>query len=279
MISISDKAKREPVKEISCPNCRSHKLYVDNQRGEIVCGECGTVVTKRILSAARTYEGTRSSYVPRPRTPKSMAAYRKIQRLQKQLQASRTLISTAREVQRITSQLDVPELVKKTAISVGKKAVDKGLARGRSAVDIAAAAVLIAARLHKMPISHKEVTRVSKIPTEEKLGKVYRSVTRALKIRIPVPKSSHFVSQLANKLGLSMKVQTGAYNILKRLEGTNISHGRDPRGIAGAAIYIASIVHGERRTQSEVSEATGITEVTLRKRYKELVQKLKLKMS
>jgi len=208
-----------------------------------------------------------------------MAKYRKIQRLQKQLQTSRTLISTTREVQRITSQLDVPELLKKTAISVGKKAVNRGLARGRSAVDIAAGSVLIAARLHKMPIGHKEVTKVSKIPTEEKLGKVYRSITRALKIKIPVPKSAHFVSQLANKLGLSMKVQTKAYSILKQLEGTNISHGRDPRGIAGAAIYISSIVQGERRTQSEVSRATGITEVTLRKRYKELVQKLQLKLT
>ncbi|MFX0097342.1 MAG: transcription initiation factor IIB family protein [Candidatus Hodarchaeota archaeon] len=278
MISISDKGKKETANEVLCSACHSQKLYVDNQRGEIVCGECGTVVTKRILSAARTYQGT-GAYIPKPKTPKTMAAYRKIQRLQRQLQASRTLISATREVQRITSQLDVPELVRKTAISIGKKAVNRGLARGRSAVDIAAGSVLIAARLHKMPVSHKEITKVSKIPTEEKLGKVYRSITRALKIKIPVPKSSHFVSQLASKLGLSMKVQTEAYKTLKRLEGTNISHGRDPRGIAGAAIYIASIVKGERRTQSEVSRATGITEVTLRKRYKELVQRLQLKLT
>jgi transcription initiation factor TFIIB len=54
--------------------------------------------------------------------------------------------------------------------------------------------------------------------------------------------------------------------------------GKSPTGLAAAAIYIAGVELGERRTQREISEIAGITEVTLRNRYKDLVKKLNLKI-
>jgi transcription initiation factor TFIIB len=54
--------------------------------------------------------------------------------------------------------------------------------------------------------------------------------------------------------------------------------GRDPRGLAAGAIYIASILTNNRVTQREISKAAGITEVTVRNRYKELVRKLQITM-
>jgi len=52
--------------------------------------------------------------------------------------------------------------------------------------------------------------------------------------------------------------------------------GRGPTGIAAAALYVASLIHGEKRTQREVADVAGVTEVTIRNRYKELIKKLKL---
>ena len=48
--------------------------------------------------------------------------------------------------------------------------------------------------------------------------------------------------------------------------------------MAAAAIYIASVQCGERRTQREVAEVAGVTEVTIRNRYKELTEKLNLRV-
>jgi transcription initiation factor TFIIB len=46
--------------------------------------------------------------------------------------------------------------------------------------------------------------------------------------------------------------------------------------VAAAAVYIAALLVGERRTQKEVANVAGVTEVTIRNRYRELKAKLKL---
>ena len=53
-----------------------------------------------------------------------------------------------------------------------------------------------------------------------------------------------------------------------------LTSGRGPAGMAGAVSYIASILTGERRTQREIAEIAQVTEVTIRNRYKELVERL-----
>jgi transcription initiation factor TFIIB len=55
-----------------------------------------------------------------------------------------------------------------------------------------------------------------------------------------------------------------------------LTSGRGPIGIAAAALYIAGLLEGERRTQRDISEVSGVTEVTIRNRYKEIITKLNL---
>jgi transcription initiation factor TFIIB len=52
--------------------------------------------------------------------------------------------------------------------------------------------------------------------------------------------------------------------------------GKSPVGLAAAALYIASIMNGERVTQKDLAKAAGITEVTIRNRYKGLSKVLSL---
>jgi len=44
--------------------------------------------------------------------------------------------------------------------------------------------------------------------------------------------------------------------------------GKDPRGLAAAALYKASIETNDKRIQKDIAEAAGTTEVTLRNRLK-----------
>ncbi len=69
-------------------------------------------------------------------------------------------------------------------------------------------------------------------------------------------------------------VQAKTIEILKQAADKELTSGRGPTGVAAAAIYIASILSGERRTQREVAEVAGVTEVTIRNRYKELAERL-----
>jgi transcription initiation factor TFIIB len=70
------------------------------------------------------------------------------------------------------------------------------------------------------------------------------------------------------------KVEEIAHKILTRARELKLTSGRGPTGIAAAASYIASVLTGERKTQREIAEIAQVTEVTIRNRYKELVERL-----
>jgi len=49
-------------------------------------------------------------------------------------------------------------------------------------------------------------------------------------------------------------------------------------GLAAAALYIACLQSDEKKTQKDIAEAAGVTEVTVRNRYKTLKKQLNLKL-
>jgi transcription initiation factor TFIIB len=49
-------------------------------------------------------------------------------------------------------------------------------------------------------------------------------------------------------------------------------------GMAAAALYIACLQNNEKITQRSISEAAGVTEVTIRNRYKALIRQLNIEI-
>jgi transcription initiation factor TFIIB len=76
---------------------------------------------------------------------------------------------------------------------------------------------------------------------------------------------------------LNPETQSKAVEILEMAENSELTSGRGPTGIAAASLYVAALLNEEKRTQREVADVAGVTEVTIRNRYKELFKKLKLK--
>ena len=92
-------------------------------------------------------------------------------------------------------------------------------------------------------------------------------------LRLPIPDPLAFLSKLAANLGLEKSVEKKAEEILKRAKEVGISSGRDPAGVAAAAVYIAC---GGKLPQKDVAKAANVTEVTVRNRYREICDALKL---
>jgi transcription initiation factor TFIIB len=67
--------------------------------------------------------------------------------------------------------------------------------------------------------------------------------------------------------------------ILNQVSEMKLTSGRGPAGMAAACIYISCQLTNERRTQGEISREAQVTEVTIRNRYKELVQRLDFNVS
>ncbi len=187
--------------------------------------------------------------------------------------SERNLAFALSELDRIASKLGLPRNVRENAAVLYRGAVEKGLIRGRSIEGVAAAALYAACRRCKVPRTLDEIAEISRVDRKE-IGRTYRFISRELKIRLAPTNPIDYVPRFASELKLPGEVESKAIAILQKANEKGLTSGRGPTGVAAAAIYIASVLHGTRRTQREVADVAGVTEVTIRNRYKELTEHL-----
>ncbi|CAB3287546.1 Transcription initiation factor IIB [Methanocaldococcus lauensis] len=187
--------------------------------------------------------------------------------------SERNLAFALSELDRITSKLGLPRHVRENAAIIYRGAVEKGLIRGRSIEGVVAAAIYAACRRCRVPRTLDEIAEASRVDRKE-IGRTYRFLARELGIKLTPTNPIDYVPRFASELGLPGEVESKAIQILQKAAEKGLTSGRGPTGVAAAAIYIASVLLGCRRTQREVAEVAGVTEVTIRNRYKELTEHL-----
>jgi transcription initiation factor TFIIB len=179
------------------------------------------------------------------------------------------------ELDRLKDKLAVGDAVIEKAAYIYRKALDKNLVRGRSISALIAASLYAACRDTETPRTLKDVGHSSNIKRKD-IARCYRLLLRELGLRMPVVDPIKCIARIASKAGLSEKTKREATKILKTAEEIKISAGKDPMGLAAAALYVACVTNGENKTQRDVAEAAGVTEVTIRNRYKGLKISLSL---
>ena len=132
-----------------------------------------------------------------------------------------------------------------------------------------------ACRDTETPRTLKDIANASNIKKKD-VARCYRLLIRELDLKMPVVDPVKCVARIASKAGLSEKTKRKALEILKKAEEGKISAGKDPMGLAELPLYVACVMNGENKTQKDVAEAAGVTEVTIRNRYKGLKLHLKL---
>ena len=73
-----------------------------------------------------------------------------------------------------------------------------------------------------------------------------------------------------------MDARKQAVEIILKAKAAGITVGKNPMSISAAALYIAGVKTGQRRTQLDMAAAAKTTPVTIRNRFKELTEVLKL---
>jgi transcription initiation factor TFIIB len=179
------------------------------------------------------------------------------------------------ELKRVSSFLKLPQSVEEEAARIYTLAVQRGLVRGRSMESVVAGALYAACRRHEVPRTLDELSEASGIEKKE-IGRTYRFVTRELQITVMPSNPADYIARFASSLKLSPESQSYAVEILNKAQKVELTSGRGPTGIAAAALYVSALIHGEKRTQREVADVAGVTEVTIRNRYKELLEELDL---
>jgi len=187
------------------------------------------------------------------------------------------MIQAFNELDRMSSQLGISKTARETSAIIYRKTLEKHLSRGRSIDALVAASVYAAVRMRGIPITLDDLARRSKVSKKE-IGKAYRVLVTELNLKIPPPNPVAYIPRFMTELQLSGTCQRKAVEILGKAKQKGLTSGKDPKGLAAAAIYLAGILVGERRTQRQIASATSVTEVTVRNRYKDLVQQLELSM-
>ena len=291
-----------------CPECGCNRIMKDHESAEVVCMGCGYVVDAKITDQGpewRAFDAEQREKRARAGAPATFTIHDKglstmidwhdrdihgqrlphgqkaqIYRLRKWQRRIRVSDATERnlafalsEMSKIANNLNLPKNILETASVIYRKAVKARLIRGRSIQGVTAAAIYVACRQCGVARTLEDISDVSAAEKKE-VGRSYRFLLKQLNYFIPPVKTSQYISKFSNQLTLQGTAEEIAHSILVTAKELKLTSGRGPAGIAAAASYIASVLTGERKTQREIAEIAHVTEVTIRNRYKELVERL-----
>jgi len=201
-------------------------------------------------------------------------------RTQRHSATSINLAQAFNELDILKDKLALPDAVVEKTAYVYRRAQRRGLVRGRTITALLAASVYATCRELSTPRTLRDIAAASNI-NRKHLAKAYRLLLVELDLKVPLVDQIKCIAKIANNANLNEKTKRQAINIMnevrKKDEILLLSAGKNPMGLAATILYLSCLKTGEKnKTQNDIAQAAGITEVTLRNRSKDLKSKLEL---
>lgn len=290
--------------ERECPDCGTTAI-LNEAHGELVCADCGLVLDDQRIDHGPEWRATTSQeYTEQSRTGTALTetlhdkglstaidwrnqdargnrlSEQKRQRLNRmrtqhehariQQAGEHTLKVGLGEIDRMASALGVPESVREVASMIYRRAHDDNLLPGRSIEGMASGGLYAACRQAGFPRSLDEIAAVARVERVE-IGRAYRYLADKLGIDLAPNAPQEFLPRFASELGVSSEVETTAVEILETAQSETVLTGVSPTSAAAAALYAAGIICEKDFTQDEIGEVAGVTHVTIRHHYRDLL--------
>jgi transcription initiation factor TFIIB len=288
-----------------CSNCGSNRIITDIESGEIICSNCGQVISNNTIEdnrpESRVFSSEGQTNKSRTGIPTSLARHdmglatvigtpdrdasgRRIDaamrsmmerlrtwdvRTQTHSSTDRNLRHAFYELDRLKDKLGLSDAIVEKTAYIYRKAQERMLIRGRTISGILSAAIYIACRELGTPRTLKDIAADSNVKLKE-VARSYRLLYFELDLKTPLIDPMKCIVKVANKSKLSEKTKRQAAEIMAIVNKREISAGKDPMGLAASVLYLASLKNGESVTQTDIADAAGVTEVTIRNRAKDL---------
>jgi len=288
-----------PISKQRCPSCTKTKMILDEDKGELFCGFCGYVIPEQVVQDGPEWRSFSADGGDRSRVgagtsitmhdmglstvigtqnkdatgkPLDSSMKKSINRLrtwdsrsQAHTSVERNLRQALSEMDKLQDKISLPSSVIEKAAYIYRKAIEKKLVKGRSIQGLVAACVYAACRNTETPRTLEDIASGINIRRKD-VARCYRLIFRELDLKIPVADPVKGVSRIASIAGLGEKTKRKAIKLLNKAKKIGMVAGKDPMGIAAAALYLSCISTGGSKTQKEISIASGVTEVTIRNR-------------
>ena len=224
-----------------CPECNSINLVYDEQRGEIICNDCGLLVEEKMIDPGQEMQGSseKSEKKGRGGAPLSIQKFdrgittnvgeisdiyklesgqtRKFLRLKKwqervSTSIERNLRLAMAELRRVSSFLNLPTVVSDEAARIYNYVLQRGYVRGRSMESVIAACIYASCRSYNIPRTLDEIAQASDMERKE-IGRTYRFIIRRLAIKVTPSSPNDYISRFSSILHLSPKTQNHALKL------------------------------------------------------------------
>ena len=288
----------------SCMRCGKNSMLTDDATGEQFCSKCGYVVSEKTQEAGpewRSFQKDGGADPARTGAPSSLLMHdmglstvinplnkdasgkplstsmkSTIERLrtwdnrsQVHEPVDRNLRQALGELTRLKDKIAISANVLEKAAYIYRKALEKKLVRGRSISAMIAASLYAACRDTATPRTLKDVADAANVKRKD-IARCYRLLHYELELKMPVVDSIQCIARISSKLEITEKTKRYAVKVLKEAQEREESAGKDPMGLAASALYLSCVHNGASVTQRDIAEAAGVTEVTIRNRYKGL---------
>jgi transcription initiation factor TFIIB len=282
-------------------NCTN--VIFDNERGTLICLDTGEVIEENSIVLSPEWR----AYTPEEWSQKAHASTithkvhdsglsteidisvkkyreaiksRKLALLQRKTRVDKTerkIVEALTYLNQMATLTTLPNRVIETAAIILKKIFNAIQPRTDKLKTLALASLVIAARKHEIPVRIRELLAKFNVDEEEYwkfISDIYFKVNIS-EFKAYIDPRKYLPSIIAN-LNLSQKAYLLAAKMIEIMRKEGLTEGKDPAGIAAACVYIASILTDEKKTQKQVAEAANVTEVTIRNRYRDIIDKLNI---
>jgi transcription initiation factor TFIIB len=288
------------IEKKGCLECGNKDTFI-KEKGEVICNKCGLIISERNIDNLNTgirfftseeIEKKVSTGPPQTifsnlkqstfikinaiRNPDLKRAAKKDKLTEWH---EKNLLIAGNEIKRITASLRLPSYIKDMTMTLYKRYLKDNILSGRSINGMVAACIFYVCRVHKISRSLKEISNKAdlKFENSKEVYNCYKTLIRELNLKPPPPDPISFVPRFISELNLDIKAQSPTIKVIRAFTSRSCSIGKDPRVIAASALYLVCKMINITISQKRIAKVAQITNISLCKRYKEILDLLFLK--
>lgn len=288
-------------------SCQSHPAITDSERGEIVCGGCGSILVQKMLDRSHHSNGhSQEDYAKASRTgpattltmhdrglstvigfnrdsaghalpTKTKSEFSRLRTWDQRSKSRKTaaLSKAFTLLYGMKTKLSIPDNVVEDAAYIYRKVSGAGLTRGRTMSSLVSASLYAACRGNGTPRTLDDIAGAGNVERRI-LSRDLRTIIKKLGLDLGQYDTASFVSKISNNMSLKEKTKRDALGILARCEKRRITAGKHPVAQAAASLYISCVLNGEDISQKRFATESGVSDVTIRNRAALIKKTLRL---
>lgn len=179
------------------------------------------------------------------------------------------VLTVDKEIFRQASLLDLDDDVMHEVQTMYVEVRSRGLTKYKQDEKVVTALIYVVCRKQMIPLTLHKICDVLRVEYRS-INKVYRYLVKKMNMHIPPTTPMEYVNKFGIEMRLSKITLKKAEKIIEMVKKTGAISGKGPAGVAAASICLASDIEDLDSSQKEMAEISGVTQVTIRNRYKEL---------